>query len=139
MAWRRIGAGAGAAVQARIWLGSGLAGATSASARGEAGSWPGLAGSSFSALDGARWLRSGGQRGLDPGVAAPDGGGYVGGCGLATGNAAVAMVDGPCTRRLIEAIGTDLGEDLLAAAAEAGDGGTIRCRSFVEGIAVEKF
>ena len=49
------------------------------------------------------------------------------------------MVDDPCTRRLMEAIGTDLGEDLLAAAAEAGDGGTIRCRSLVEGIAVEKF
>ena len=39
----------------------------------------------------------------------------------------------------MEAIGTDLGEDLLAAAAEAGDGGTIWCRSLVEGIAVEKF
>ena len=72
-------------------------------------------------------------------TAAPDGGGCVGGYGLVTGDAAAAVVDDPCTRRLMEAIGTDLGEDLLAAAAEAGDGGTIRCRSLIEGIAVEKF
>ena len=78
-------------------------------------------------------------RGLDPGAAAPDGGGCVGGCGLATGDAATAVVDDPCTRRLMEVIGTDLGEDLLTAATEAGDGGTFRCRSLVEGIAVEKF
>ena len=114
-----------------------------ATARGEAGSWPGLAGSSFSAplaaLDGARWLRSGSQQGLDPWAAAPDGGGCVGGCGLATGDTAAAVMDDPCARRLMEAIGIDLGEDLLAVAAEAGDGGTIWCRSLVEGIAVEKF
>ena len=53
--------------------------------------------------------------------------------------AAAAMVDDSCTRRLMEAIGTDLGEELLMAAAEAGDGGTIRCRSLVKGIAIEKF
>ena len=76
---------------------------------------------------------------MDPGAATPDGGGCVGGCGLATGDAAAVMVDDPCTRRLMEAIGTDLGEDLLAAAAEAGDDDTIQWRSLVEGIAVEKF
>ena len=64
---------------------------------------------------------------MDPGAAAPD------------GDAAAAMVDDLCTRRLMEAIGTDLGEDLLASPAEAGDGGTFRCRFLVEGIAVEKF
>ena len=64
---------------------------------------------------------------------------YRGGAMAGQAVAAAAVVDDPCTRRLMEAIGTDLGEDLLAAAAEAGDGGTIRCRSLVEGIAVEKF